>query len=491
MIGGGDGLGNIGNGNVIGGGNNIWGGGGNWFGNGGWGGGYGNWGGGWSGPPAYGGGYYGNWYNGCWNHSGWGGFWAGLGVGALTSWGLNALYNPYYAYSYGMSSYFPTWGAYDYTTWGLESVATPWLYEDYSNPYTTPATQTIVVQQPVAEQAQAPATTVVFDYSKPISAMETARPTDAVEAGQEALTAARESFRAGDYSQALSLTDQALAQTPNDAIMHEFRSLVLFALKRYDESAATAYAVLTAGPGWNWPTMVGLYPDVDTYIKQLRELETGVTRNPNSASSRFLLAYHYMVQGHKDAAASEFQNVVKLEPKDALSAQFAAALGAKVPPPPKLPAQVADTESTSLTKSSNLVEAGIGAPAQLQPDAKSRPVEDAPAPPSPPANLQGRWVAKPNEKISITLALNADGTFEWSVKQGSKRQAMQGRAGYQDQILSLAQEEGPPLLGKVEVDSTGNRFTFKPPGTPKTAAGLSFEKAAVSSNGVPPINSQR
>ena len=66
-----------------------------------------------------------------------------------TSWGLNALYNPLYAYSYGMSSYFPTWGAYDYSTWGLASVASPWLYEDYANPYYAPVTQTTIVQQPV------------------------------------------------------------------------------------------------------------------------------------------------------------------------------------------------------------------------------------------------------------------------------------------------------------------------------------------------------
>ena len=116
---------------------------------GGWGGGYGGWGGGYYGPPAYGGGYYGDWYNGCWNHAGWGGFWAGMGVGALTSWGLNALYNPLYAYSYGMSSYFPTWGAYGYSTWGLESVASPWLYERLRQPLYHARPQTTIVQQPV------------------------------------------------------------------------------------------------------------------------------------------------------------------------------------------------------------------------------------------------------------------------------------------------------------------------------------------------------
>src|SRR5262249_46439173 len=149
----------------------------------------------------------------------------------------------------------------------------------------------------------------------------------AVDSAQETLTSARASFLAGDYARALELADQALAQTPNDPVLHEFRALVLFALKRYKEAAATAYAVLTAGPGWNWTTMVGLYPDADTYTRQLRDLEANVRENPNDASNRFLLAYHYMIQGHKDPAAKQFQDVLKLEPKDQLSARFAAALG--------------------------------------------------------------------------------------------------------------------------------------------------------------------
>ena len=36
------------------------------------------------------------------------------------------------------------------------------------------------------------------------------------------------------------------------------------------------YVVLTAGPGWDWATMVGLYPDVDTYTRQLRALEAAI-----------------------------------------------------------------------------------------------------------------------------------------------------------------------------------------------------------------------
>ena len=78
---------------------------------------------------------------------------------------------------------------------------------------------------------------------------------------------------AGDYQRALDLSDQVLKATPDASVVHEFRAMCLFALKRYDEAAAVDYAVLTAGPGWNWSTMAGLYPGVDTYTNQLRALE--------------------------------------------------------------------------------------------------------------------------------------------------------------------------------------------------------------------------
>ena len=41
---------------------------------------------------------------------------------------------------------------------------------------------------------------------------------------------------------------------PNDASLHEFRALVLFALGQYEQAAATLYAVLSNGPGWDWTT---------------------------------------------------------------------------------------------------------------------------------------------------------------------------------------------------------------------------------------------
>ena len=74
---------------------------------------------------------------------------------------------------------------------------------------------------------------------------------------------------------------------PNDTVLHEFRGLVLFALGRYKEAAAADYAVLSAGPGWDWTTLSGLYPNVEVYTEQLRALEQyqNRTRRPRRQDS--------------------------------------------------------------------------------------------------------------------------------------------------------------------------------------------------------------
>ena len=343
------GIGSIGGGNTIvnapGWGGGSWGGG-NW-GGGNWGGGgyWGGSGGGWYGNQGWGNNYWGpGWSGACWGnwyHGGAGNFWAGFGVGALTTWGLNALYSPGYAYS-SMGSYPSAWSAPVYGSWGLDSVATDWMYAGYENPYVTPATQTVVVQEPapaavVGEAAPAAQPVVAYDYANPINVAAPPEPT-AAESAQKVFESARDSFKAGDYGRALALADQALAMLPDDPVLHEFRALCLFALKRYDEAAAVEYAVLSAGPGWDWATLVGLYPDLDAYTAHLRALEAFANQNPTAPAPRFLLAYLYLVQGNKEAAASKFSEVARLQPQDTLSAKLASALaqgsGAPAQPAP-------------------------------------------------------------------------------------------------------------------------------------------------------------
>ena len=141
-----------------------------------------------------------------------------------------------------------------------------------------------------------------YDYAQPIDTVSAPAPEDVTSQAVSSFDAARESFRQGDYASALQQTDAALAKTPNDTALHEFRALCLFALGRYDEAAASLFAVLSVGPGWDWSTLVGLYPNVETYTAQLRTLEDACRANPQSAPDWFVLAYHYLTQGHNDAA---------------------------------------------------------------------------------------------------------------------------------------------------------------------------------------------
>jgi tetratricopeptide (TPR) repeat protein len=243
-------------------------------------------------------GNYGGWYNGGWG--GWGRYpamWGGLAAAAtLTPWAVGSAFeysNPYYESSY-------------------ESL-----------PATTEST-TVVVQQPVA-----------LDYSQPIAVPTQAEVDDTdtavVDDSMSYFDKARASFKAGSYVLATQEAERALALLPGDRTIHEFRALCLFARRKYKEAAAALYAVLAAGPGWDWDTMAALYPSVDTYQKQLRALEQYVKANPKDAQGHFLLGYQYMVLDERESALDEYSTAAKLQPKDELSAQLADALAAKAP----------------------------------------------------------------------------------------------------------------------------------------------------------------
>jgi hypothetical protein len=216
-------------------------------------------------------GYHSNWVHGYWNGHYPGGF----------GW------RPYGGYGYGGGGY--GYGGYGFGSglgfgmgmglgmgmgWGLSSwMMGPMLYNsgysNYSNPYygggyggAYGGGNAVVAQQPQ-----------IYDYAQPIDP-QTAPPDETV--SNQAIStfdAAREAFKAGDYAKALELDNQAIKTMPNDATLHEFRAQTLFALNKYEEAAAPLYAVLTAGPGWDWTTLIGLYADPETYTKQLRALE--------------------------------------------------------------------------------------------------------------------------------------------------------------------------------------------------------------------------
>jgi tetratricopeptide (TPR) repeat protein len=386
-------------------------------------------------------GFHNNWYQGSWGANYLGG-WLAPSAGYADPYvsGFYGGYSPYGGYSYGIANYVPSWSWSNLLGWGLGTVANSWVSSSYVNPYYTAPTTVVVQNQPAA----APAPT--YDYSQPINVAADPPEESATDTAMQVFQAARDSFKAGDYSRALTLTDQALQQQPNDPTLHEFRALALFALKRYDDAAAVAYAVLTAGPGWNWTTLVGLYPDADTYTNQLRALEAQVRSNPQAAPSQFLLGYHYLVQGNADAARNRFAKVVELQPQDQLSARFAKALTKPEP------ASADDAK----------------------PDEGPAPAT-APPPGPPPAQLVGTWKARPAPETAITLDLTDQGAFTWDVAVKDQKETLTGEAEFRDDILTLARADGPPLAGKVEPGATAETFQLKLLGGPD-APTLTFTK---------------
>jgi TolA-binding protein len=231
----------------------------------------------------------------------------------------------------------------------------------YSNPYYTapveevPAAlsyaEPIVIQVPPAEPpppvdvnvtvTEEPAPSATPSLTPPPPAEPAPEPEPAKDAVPEdpavreaiaRLEEARAAFLKNDYAQAQQLIEKGIQKAPGDATLHEFRALTQFAQKKYKDAAATIYAVLAAGPGWNWDTLKSFYDSDKTYQDQLRALEEYSRANPKAAEAHFLLAYHYLVLDGKDYAIKELEEVVKLLPKDQLSALLLKAL--KEPPPP-------------------------------------------------------------------------------------------------------------------------------------------------------------
>jgi hypothetical protein len=76
--------------------------------------------------------------------------------------------------------------------------------------------------------------------------------------------------------------------------------------------------------------------------------------------------------------------------------------------------------------------------------------------------------------VDIALKIGDDGGFTWDVTTKGETQTITGQAGFLDGVLSLTQEDGPPLAGKVE-NVTEKGFGFKPLGGPN-APTISFRR---------------
>jgi tetratricopeptide (TPR) repeat protein len=397
-------------------------------------------------------GYHQGWHHGYWNghypggwgwrgrygypgYGYWGGYGGGLGYGGL-GWGLGS----------GLGMGLGMGMGYGLSSWLFGPMLYNWGYSNYSNPYYGGGAYggTTVVQQPI-----------IYDYSQPINAT-TPPPEEGVTTqAMSTFDQARDAFKQGNYPQALDLTDQALRQVPNDPTLHEFRALVLFALGRFDEAAAALYAVLSVGPGWDWSTLISLYNNPETYTQQLRALEAFTNQNPNSAAARFVLAYHYLSEGHPEAAVDQLKTVVALQPKDQLSAQLLQQLqqSQNNPSPGQVPADGAAAPTQAALPPSN------------------------PAPTGQEGKLEGTWTAQPSQDTTITVTFPDQGHFNWSVAHKGQDQQFQGESSYVNGILTMSQDQNNAMVGDV-IWKDPNHFQFKVLGGGPSDPGLTFAKSS-------------
>lgn len=356
-----------------------------------------------------------DWHHGCWNND-FGDYWEHIweehpvwSAFAVTGWAWNAT-----SYLFGVGTYYnPYWDT---------GYATTSVY-DYSQPI-------VMYSEPVAETAV------------PAEAGTTTLPPGASPTALDTFAQARAVFQQGDYQQALGLTNETLKQLPSDAAVHEFRALCLFALGEYGQAAAALNPVLAVGPGWDWTTLMSLYPSTDVYTAQLRKLEEYVKAKLDAADARFVLAYHYLTMGHKDAAAKQLEYVVKAVPNDAVAKQMYDGLTYK--PADNAPPQV---------------------PAEAVPSGPQIAAQD----------LVGTWNAAGPGSTKFALTLTGEGEFTWKYNRGQKEQTVKGAYAVDRNTLAMEPESGGVMLAELTPQGK-DAFAFKTVGAKESDPPLKFAR---------------
>ncbi len=250
-----------------------------------------------------------------WGHPGWGygpghGSWAQNWHDHYVNHHHNYWYHGCWSGHWGNNWYVPL--VYGATAWGLAAILPQWGYNygyTYVNPYYVPtAVSTYNYSQPL----------VVNNYYADDNSAPPAESPQQVQ-GYSLFDQAVAAFKTGDYRTALQLDQQAISQDPHDPLLHEFSALCMFAQGDYGRAAAVLNALLAVAPGMDWTTLSGLYPNIDVYTQQLRALEAVCRSNPGDAAANFVLAYQYLVAGHRDAAVERLKAVLAVQPKDEVS----------------------------------------------------------------------------------------------------------------------------------------------------------------------------
>ena len=372
------------------------------------------------------------WYGGCWGY-GWNNNWR-------RHWHHHHhhYYRPWPGYYRGPSTgEMIGWGL---VGWGIGNLIFNSGYQSYSNPYPAQPVQTVYKTEVTYQEPM----TVVAEQTAP-SDEEIAR--QMAENSASFIEKSQEAFKRNDYLASLDYATKAVAESPGDGALHEYRALVLFALGKYGEAAGVLNPVLASGPGWDWTTMVTLYDTQDTYVKQLQSLEAYVNGKSDAADGHFLLGYHYLVCGHLKNAAEQFRTASKIQPADSISTQLA-----------------------------DLCEASTASGDDEDPE-DAQPAGDVEAPGSIAADkLPGKWVSDKGEDGKVSLDLASDGKFTWTFsKEGREDSSFGGNYTINEEGLLVLDAEESQLVGAIEMPEDSS-LTFLLAGGPPGDPGLSFKR---------------
>ncbi len=276
------------------------------------------------------------------------------------------------------------------------------------------------------------------------------------------LRLAVEAFRNRDAQRALDYATAAVKQNRNNGDAHQLRSLILFALRDYEQAAAEANVALTGGPGWSSETLLGMYASADEYAAQLQMLEQYVAAKPELAAAHFLLGYHYLMIGRIESGTAQLAAAVQLEPRDTVAAQLLAKVRASVPAAGEsapLPMEPAVSVSERSVGPAPVIDA-----ASSQPSATGTDV----------AKKVGTFTATPAEGVTIKLTLDADGTFTWMESVNGATQQFSGKFTLENGMLTLTRGSDNDAMASQITDDGPMGFTLRPADAGKDNPGLQF-----------------
>lgn len=362
----------------------------------------------WGARPWWGAGSCHNWHHGHWGY------------------GWNSSY--YHRHWYYNDNNFASGFMWGIAVWSLGNMIYDMGYHTYQNPYPAPPIQNTYIT-----------------YAQPVSVAAAANPPGDEKAAElaetksnAALELSRIAFKKGDYITASKTVDEALAHTPEDVTLHEYRALIYYALGKFSEAAGVLNPVLASGPGWSWDTMVGFYPSSSTYSDQLRVLEDYAKKSPEKADARFLLGYHYMVCGHMEKAYAQFSKAAELQPADSISRQLRDLTAASIP------------------------DAG-------QPDIEPA----APPAPVPADQLVGTWVSERGADGKVTFTMTESGDYTWAYMNAGQTSDLKGTYGLNDKGLLVLSSDDTQMVSAVEMkDKSAMHFLLI--GAPDGDPGLDF-----------------